>query len=286
VNAPVSAPEIHCVTVFADGPGGGNPAPLVLNADAMSGEEMRAVAASYGHEAAFVLPPPPGADLRLRFFVPNHEMEMCGHATVGAVWLLHHLGRLAGDHIRIATLSGMVEARIDQGEVEISQPAGRTAMVPKEDVPAILSVLGVKADALGGPVVNAATSRVKTLVPLKSAAVLNDLVPDFSRMEALCESLGSTGLYPFAPSDEDPHTFEARQFPKSSGYPEDPATGVAAAALAFGLLAAEWIAPQSRIRILQGRAMGRPSAIQVRFARDGAGGVSGCWLGGPVHLAG
>ena len=282
----MNSPEIRCVTVFADGPGGGNPAPVVLNAETMRGEEMRAVAASYGHEAAFIEPPPPGADLRLRFFVPNHEMEMCGHATVGAVWLLHHLGRLAGDHIRIATLSGMVEARVDQGEVEISQLAGRTAMVPDEDVSAILSVLGVKADALGGAVVNAATSRAKTLVPLKSAAILNRLVPDFSRMEALCERLGSTGLYPFALSDEAPGTFEARQFPKSSGYPEDPATGIAAAALAFGLLAAGRVKAEDQIRILQGRAMSRPSAIRVRFARDGAGGVSGCWLGGPVHLAG
>ena len=104
-------------------------------------------------------------------------------------------------------------------------------------------------------------------------------------MEALCGKLGSTGLYPFAPSDEGPLTFEARQFPKSSGYPEDPATGVAAAALAFGLLAAGQMAPEGRIRVLQGRAMGRPSAIRVRFARDDAGRVTGCWLGGQVHLA-
>jgi PhzF family phenazine biosynthesis protein len=282
----VTAPEIHCVNVFAAGPGGGNPAPIVLNAEAMTGEEMRRVAASYGHEAAFVLPPPPGCDLRLRFFVPNHEMQMCGHATVGAVWLLHHLGRLPREQVAIATLSGVVEARIAQGEVEISQPNGRIEAVPPEGVAAILSVLGMDADVLAAmPVVNAVTSRVKTLVPLKSAAILNSLVPDFARMEALCESLGSTGLYPFAASGEGPHTFEARQFPKASGYPEDPATGVAAAALAFGLLAAGRVRETDRMRILQGRAMGRPSAIAVRFQLGREGRVTGCWLGGAVHLA-
>ena len=282
----MTAPEIHCVNVFADGPGGGNPAPVVLNADGMTDEEMRAVAASYGHEAAFVLPPLPGLDLHLRFFVPNHEMEMCGHATVGAVWLLHHLGRLPQSPVAIATLSGLVEARINGGDVEISQPKGRIEAVSPEAIAEILSVLGIGGDALAAmPVVNAATSRVKTLVPLKSAAVLNSLVPDFARMEALCESLGSTGLYPFTASDEGPQTFEARQFPKSSGYPEDPATGVAAAALAFGLLAAGRVAAPDRVRILQGRAMGRPSAITVRFALGGEGRVSGCWLGGPVQRA-
>lgn len=235
----------------------------------MNGEEMRAVAASYGHEAAFLLPPPEGCDLRLRFFVPTHEMEMCGHATVGAVWLLKHLGRLPSAQVAVATLSGVVEARIDEDEVEISQPAGRIEAVPPGGIAAILSVLGVDDQGLAQmPVVNAATSRVKTLVPLNSAALLNHLKPDFARMEALCENLGSTGLYPFAASQEGPHNFEARQFPKASGYPEDAATGVAAAALAFGLLAGGKVGEHDRIRVLQGRAMGRPSAIHVRFAQD------------------
>ncbi|HEY2834972.1 MAG TPA: PhzF family phenazine biosynthesis protein [Rhizomicrobium sp.] len=91
-------------------------------------------------------------------------------------------------------------------------------------------------------------------------------------------------LYPFAASGEGPRIFEARQFPKASGYPEDPATGVAAAALAFGLLAQAQVGEGDKIRVLQGRAMGRPSAIGVRFARDDAGAVTGCWLGGAVRL--
>ena len=72
----MSRPQTHCVIVFAAGPGGGNPAPITLDADTMTAKEMQAVAAAYGHEAAFVLSPPPGCDLSLRFFVPRHEMEM------------------------------------------------------------------------------------------------------------------------------------------------------------------------------------------------------------------
>jgi PhzF family phenazine biosynthesis protein len=202
------------------------------------------------------------------------------------VWLLHHLGRLPRDHVAIATKSGAVEARIERGAVEISQPKGRVEAVPDHLVADILSVLGVGEDALADlPVVNAVTSRVKTLVPLKSPAILNSLAPDFARMEALCERLDSTGLYPFAISDEGPNAVEARQFPKASGYAEDPATGVAAAALAFGLLAAGRLGAEDRLKVLQGRAMGRPSAINVRFARDRAGAISGCWLGGAVQPA-
>ncbi len=79
--------------------------------------------------------------------------------------------------------------------------------------------------------------------------------------------------------------FDARQFPKSSGYPEDAATGIAAAALAFGLLDNGLVEATERpIRVRQGRAMGRPSEITVRFRGGGAAAVQGCWLDGSAHL--
>ncbi|WP_204310277.1 PhzF family phenazine biosynthesis protein, partial [Enterobacter cloacae] len=72
-------------------------------------------------------------------------------------------------------------------------------------------------------------------------------------------------LYPYAIDDRGARLFEARQFPKSSGYPEDAATGIAAAALAFGLLCNGLVEPLDRpIHIRQGRSMGRLSEIRVR----------------------
>ncbi len=276
------ASNVYLVRVFADGPGGGNPAPIVVDAAGMSDAEMRGVAATYGHESGFVLPASGGSgcDFAFRFFVPNHEMEMCGHATVAAVWLLDLLGRLPRDRIAISTPSGTVEARVGgDGTVEISQPAGRVQALPPTECHEILSVLGIThADLAPFPIQNAATSRVKTLVPLASTAVLDALRPNFSRVEGLCHRIGSTGLYPYAPSG--PRTFDARQFPKASGYTEDAATGIAAAALAFGLLGNNLVAADVRsIRIRQGRAMGRPSLIAVRFRAQG-----GCWVGGPAVL--
>ena len=161
--------SVYLVRVFADGAEGGNPAPIVVDAAGLSDEAMRGVAARYGHESGFVLPAPArsGCDLALRFFVPNHEMEMCGHATVAAVWLLDRLGRLGRDRVAIHTASGTVEAcMLADGTAEISQPAGRVEALPAEHRRDVLSVLGVaEADLAPHPVQNAATSRVKTLVP-------------------------------------------------------------------------------------------------------------------------
>jgi PhzF family phenazine biosynthesis protein len=284
--------DVRFVSVFAAGPGGGNPAPIVIDAAGMSDAEMQNVARTYGHESGFVLPPPQGSgcDFEFRFWVPNHEMSMCGHATVGAVWLLARLARLRRDNVAISTKSGRVEARVEKcGQdtlVEVSQPAGYVEPLP--NAPGIeadiLEILGIDAGDLAPfPIQNARTSRVKTLIPLKSVSILDSLKPDFAGIEQLCARIGSTGLYPYAVSDRDAQIVDARQFPRSSGYPEDAATGIAAAALSFGLLENGLVEPSARrITIRQGRAMKRPSEISVRFNLEG-GRANGCWLGGIVQ---
>jgi trans-2,3-dihydro-3-hydroxyanthranilate isomerase len=285
------------VRVFAAADGsGGNPAPIVLDAGGMSDGQMRAVAAEAGHESGFVLPVEAGsqadswADFRFRFFVPRHEMEMCGHATVGALWCLREARLWNAPNARIQTLSGVVEGFVrDAGSplerIEITQPVGRVEPLDEATmVRRIADVLRVSAeDLLPHPVLNAATSRVKTLVALRSVAALDALTPDFSRMETLCEEIGSTGLYPFAVESLTQRRFHARQFPKSSGYPEDAATGIAAAALLFGLKELGLVPlDDAEVVVLQGRAMGQGSEIRVRFHRGPDGGVLGCFLGGRV----
>jgi predicted PhzF superfamily epimerase YddE/YHI9 len=43
-------------------------------------------------------------------------------------------------------------------------------------------------------------------------------------------------------------------------------------------------ADEQAIQVRQGRAMGRPSRITIRFRVDDAGRVDGCWLGGHVEF--
>ena len=281
--------DVETVRVFTYGGAGGNPCPIVADANAMDAGAMQEVARRHGHESGFVLAPEDDVhDHRFRFFVPNHEMEMCAHATIGALWVLARQGRLANSPVRIATASGTVTGfvqRRDDGSwgVEITQPAGHVVPLGSDQVEAVCAALGIGREALADlPMHNAATSRVKTLVPMRRPEGLHALSPDPAAVEAACRSIGSTGLYPYAVVDRPGRVFEARQFPRSSGYPEDAATGIAAAALAFGLLHDGTIEPDDRpILIHQGRAMGRLSEIRVRigFAGDRA---LGCLLGGEV----
>ncbi len=276
---------VQTVIVFGDGPGGGNPAPVVLDARGWSDAQMQAVARDSGHESAFVVDVRgPDRDLALRYWVPNHEMSMCGHATVGAVWLLRHHGLLPESvrDLRIDTRSGPVRARVAADDtVGVSQAP--PSVEPVNDADGVLDVLGLERGQLAGPVRNARTSRTKTLVPVADPAVLDALSPAWDRVETACDAVDSTGLYPYARTGD--RQFDARQFPRSSGYPEDPATGVAATALAGGLVADGTVTPDGPVVVRQGRAMGRPSRIVVSFDVTSDGTLATCWLTGSVELA-
>ena len=92
------------------------------------------------------------------------------------------------------------------------------------------------------------------------------LVPSFEALWDLCDAFETTGIYAFDAG------LNARQFPVRAGYPEDPATGVAAAALG-GYLAhhAPPDAPGTvRYEIAQGVAMGRPSRLTTVVDWDGS----------------
>lgn len=295
-DVPPSAGELRQVDVFIGGHGGGNPVPLVVDASMLSSQDMLRIAHATGHESAFVLAPSHGsADWRFRFFVPQHEMEMCGHATVGTLWAMRQWGLWTSRVARIETLSGLVEAEWDDlgQRVWVSQPAVQAAALQAQDALRVGAVLGLPGDGIPA-MTNASTSRVKTLVPMPDVASLQSLRPDFAAMEALCVSIDSTGLYPYAQGEataEGAPVVVARQFPKASGYPEDAATGIAAAAL-WGHLAAQERIPVGTAAapitctVRQGEAMGRPSAITVRARFDGAGAIAGCWLSGDVAWSG
>ena len=207
--------NVTLLTVFADGPGGGNPCPVVTDADGLTDERMRAIAQEYGHESAFVLPPTdPAARLRLRYFVPRHEMEMCVHATVAALSLLGEPGPL-----RVQTPLGLVDAEIGtDGSVTVEQ------FPPVFGEPVDAAVELAAAMGCGAEQIVAArpvsVSRAKLMVDVVG---LHRLRPDPDAVRRVCERLGVTGLYPFT-TDPDGRVF-ARQFPRDSGYPEDPATG-------------------------------------------------------------
>src|SRR6202007_2480969 len=74
------------VDVFTAVPFKGNPVAVILDGDALSGEQMQSIAAWTNlSETTFVCAPSDQrADYRLRIFTPRRELPFAGHPTIGS----------------------------------------------------------------------------------------------------------------------------------------------------------------------------------------------------------
>lgn len=264
--------EIVHTIVFPLNNEGGNPCPVILNSDHLSSKEMQAIARQLGHETCFVSTSKhKDCEFQFRYFVPNNEMEMCVHATIGSVTVLVNKGMVKNSPLNIDTLLGPIQAewRLAGGEIEVEvtqfPPKVCEKVPPIEDVSRALNVKPAEIEAAG--IKSVSTSRFKLLIHLKSTAILHKLSPNFPYLWEICEKYGATGFYPFSIEDYDEKLVQARQFPNKAGYDEDPATGVAASALGtyFYLNKSfnEDLTGVDTYKIVQGVSMGRPSYIEA-----------------------
>ena len=95
---------IHQVSAFAEAPFEGNPA-AICTLDAWLPEVlMQAIAAENNlSETAFVVGT--GGHYGIRWFTPSCEVDLCGHATLGAAYVLFQQDR-ALDQIQFESKSG------------------------------------------------------------------------------------------------------------------------------------------------------------------------------------
>lgn len=261
--------------VFERGGVGGNPCPIVGDASDLMTDDMQRVAAHFGQESGFVCDDD-GASVGLRFFMPRGEVAMCVHATVAATtWLVMNGRKPRSGELLVRTASGECSVSWDDAlpprvtveqqpprfgdRVDVAAAAARALRLPGSVDP----YLPIRAVSVSTP---------KLIVPLRDASDVRRASPNFELLSRLCQELDTTGAYVFAPHPEgSAEHFVARQFPVSGGVDEDPATGVAAGALAAYLAdrrvgaGPTW----SAIQIDQGDAMGCPCRLEAAAYAEG-----------------
>jgi len=208
---------IFVVDAFADGPFRGNPAAVVLleSDDTFDDGWMQAVAAEMKHsETAYLRPR--GGDFELRWFTPEVEVDLCGHATLASAHVLYETQRLAHNGTAVfGTRGGELQAsREPDGAVRLNFP---TAPPEPCDAPAgLLDALGVaKAESLR-------TAGEFFMLVVPDAAIVRGLTPDY---HALGELADVRGVYVTAVGDDDKHDIVSRCFAPRVGIDEDPVTG-------------------------------------------------------------
>ncbi len=103
--------ECFVVDAFASQAFRGNPAGVCFLEEDVDDEWMRSVAAELKHaETAFVRPRADGS-FGLRWWTPEVEVPLCGHATLASAHALFESGRLARDATAVFhTASGELRA--------------------------------------------------------------------------------------------------------------------------------------------------------------------------------
>jgi PhzF family phenazine biosynthesis protein len=274
----------------------GNPAAVVLDADALRAEQMQLIARELNvGDTAFVLRPDAGDhDLRVRFFTPRAEAAFVGHATVAVHAVLAASGRPAAPRQKQQTGIVRVSACSADGivNVGIEQPAPQMRGAPAPGLlQAALNELGLAADELDAraPPVIAGANSTRLLLAVRDAAVLARLQPDMGRLARLSAELGAPGyfVYTLRPSLPACGT-EARMFCPAIGIAEDPVSGNAHGMLGAWLWQCGLLPQQNTTQIptftgAQGHHLGRPGRVAVVLAID-AGKLAGVSIGGDAVL--
>ncbi len=152
--------EIYEYNAFTDQPFAGNPAGVVTDAEGLDADVMQRIARQMNlAETAFLVPPSnPDADIRLRWFTPAIEVELCGHATIAAFTAAAEHGVVSvaeGEEreLRVETLSGVLRIGVARraGRPEVSMQIPVPTLEPIDiDRDAFAALWGVSAGDLAG----------------------------------------------------------------------------------------------------------------------------------------
>lgn len=291
--APGESIEIWRMRAFTDRPFSGNPAGVVLNGDALTTELMQQLAPELNNisETVYVCSPEDeSADLRLRYFTTTTEVDLCGHATIAAMFALAASGRLkkqSGNRIlRAETISGVLDLGLefDSGQLQrvtMNQPKAQHQLPTHPELAAL--VLGLSQAAVSDKLTIACchTGIWSCYVPLVSLEALGAIQVQHEKIEGIWpENENFAGIYPFVITDqpESPNQLgtQGRFFcPPKFGIAEDPVTGTATGALAAYLMENGLLAPQGVLEAVQGVEMGCPGRMQVRRSNEGTIQISG-----------
>jgi PhzF family phenazine biosynthesis protein len=251
-EAAMSVP-IFQVDAFTDVPFAGNPAAVCLLDRKREAEWMQAVAAEMNFsETAFVLSD--GDDRQLRWFTPQAEVPLCGHATLATAHVLRETGALRPEETaRFQTKSGLLTARLQGSLIELDFPAFEPspATVPQ----GLLAALGVRPLYTG----RSGLGPVEYLLEVESDGAVRALNPDFRRLAEAYEG----GVVVTARSDSSAYHFVSRFFAPGLGVDEDPVTGAA-----HCVLGPYWGAKLGESEVTGYQASKRGGIVRVRLAGE------------------
>jgi PhzF family phenazine biosynthesis protein len=208
------------VDAFATRPFAGNPAAIVPLEQWLPDATLQAIANENNlSETAYLVAREPG-HYELRWFTPQAEVALCGHATLATGWVVLNELERGLDVVRFATKSGeLTVERGDGGLLKMALPADRAGSfaAPPGTAEMLGQALGVSApsELFAGRYLLAVWKDPSDIRRM----TLGDIAP-------VLRPAGTWGLVVTAPGDG-AYDFVSRFFSIDHGIPEDPVCGSA-----------------------------------------------------------
>jgi PhzF family phenazine biosynthesis protein len=215
----VSTFPLDQIDAFTDRPFAGNPAAVCILTEPQDEEWMQAVAAEMNlSETAFVVPR--GDQFGLRWFTPETEVDLCGHATLATAHALWERGVVdRGTTLRFRSRGGELTASRHEHLIELDFPAD--PVEPCQLSPSILEAIGARPMYVG-------RGKFDYLIQVDGEAEVIALQPDLN----VLAGVETRGFIVTGSTEGSQYDFISRYFAPGFGIPEDPVTGSAHCTLA------------------------------------------------------
>lgn len=202
--------RLYQIDAFADRLFAGNPAAVCPLPDWLEDSRMQAIALENNlSETAFFVRR--GDRYQLRWFTPEVEIDLCGHATLASAYVIFQALEPARNQVAFDTRSGELVVRRDGELLTMDFPS-------RAPVPCVAPPLLAK--ALGATPREVLESR-DLMAVFESEREIREMKPDMT----LLAEVGHFAVIVTAPGKE--ADFVSRFFAPASGIAEDPVTGSA-----------------------------------------------------------
>ncbi len=256
----------YSINAFAKTTTGGNPAAVVLNSERFSNDEMLKIANRIGFsETAFVFKTNK-ADFEVKFFTPEAEVDLCGHATIGLFSILFTLKMINNGKYKILTKAGILEIKVEKdGSIFMEQTTPIFSNIINTEE--IIDSLRIKEEDLINelPCQIVSTGLKDIIIPVKDISILNSINPNFDKIKDISKKYNVIGYHLFALSDSNNIVASCRNFAPLYEINEEAATGTSNGALACYLYKYGVIDKTEEILLEQGISMNKPSLIKANL---------------------
>jgi PhzF family phenazine biosynthesis protein len=275
----VKSVTVYHYDAFSKTPNKGNPAGVVLNGDDLTDKEMQEIALKVGfNETAFPIKSEI-ADLKIRYFTPGHEMNLCGHATVATIYALKTKGLFGvKSDFTIETKAGILPIKILTADNEIyitmkqATPQFEEFKGSRED---LANSIGLKKEDINSdlPILYGSTGIWTLLIPINKLEVFKKMKPNNELFPTILKEMPKSSIHPFCLETYDSNAhMHARHFSSPySGTVEDAVTGTASGVM--GAFYAKYInrnfENSLNLVVEQGHEIEKDGRVKVRVSKNG-----------------